>query len=108
MKSFSNYFVSKMILLNIPRNIAIYSFKYFVSHIMVISRECSFILQHKYFLVLHNFKKYFNSTKVSHIVNKCLNGFFLKWFERLNGLVFSLSHFRLCKKCYDVCKTYAQ
>ena len=35
-KSFLNYFALKMILLNIFQNFAIYLFKYFVLHIMVI------------------------------------------------------------------------
>ena len=39
MKSFSNYFVSKMVLLNILRNVGIYLFKYFVSYITVILRN---------------------------------------------------------------------
>ena len=38
-ESFLSYFVSKMILLNILQNVAIYLFEYFVSHIAVI--HCS-------------------------------------------------------------------
>ena len=33
--------ISIQISISIPQNIAIYSFKYFVSHIMVISRKCT-------------------------------------------------------------------
>ena len=42
MKSFSNYFASKMVLLNILRNVGIYLFKYFVSYITVILRNDAF------------------------------------------------------------------
>ena len=38
MRSFLNYF-TKMILLNIFQNVAIYWFEYFVSHIMIIPRN---------------------------------------------------------------------
>ena len=29
----------------------------------------------KFYMILHNFTKYLNSTKVSQMVNKCLNGY---------------------------------
>ena len=38
-KSFSHHFTMKMILLNILQNVAIYLFKYFALHIMIILRS---------------------------------------------------------------------
>ena len=43
MESVLNYFASKMILLNILQNVAIYLFKYFVTHIMVIPQDDTFL-----------------------------------------------------------------
>ena len=43
MESVLNYFASKMILLNILQNVAIYLFKYFVAHIMVIPQDDTFL-----------------------------------------------------------------
>ena len=40
---FKNYFASKTILLNILPNFAIYSFKYFVLHIMIKSGNGTFL-----------------------------------------------------------------
>ena len=63
MKSFLNYFASKMIELNSLLYVAIYMFKYFASHIVKSSKMFISILHDKSnFLVFHNFKKYFNST----------------------------------------------
>ena len=42
-KSFLNYFASKMIFINISQNVTIYLFKYFVSHIMLIPRSNTFL-----------------------------------------------------------------
>ena len=43
MKSFLNYFASKMILLNILQNATIYFFKYFVLHITVIPQNDTYL-----------------------------------------------------------------
>ena len=58
METFFNYFVMKMILQNILQMLK-FSFQYFVLHIIVV-----------YFY----FTKCFNSTKVTQVVNKYLNG----------------------------------
>ena len=67
-------------------------FKYLVSHIMMISRNNTFlysILQDKAnFLVLHNFKKCFSDTRVYQLENKYWNDY----------LIFSICYFWLHKK----------
>ena len=75
MKSFWNYFASKMVLLDILQNVTIYLFKYFVSHIMIILRNDTFLYSriNQISLCLHNFTKCFSGTRVNQIVNKCLN-----------------------------------
>ena len=71
-----NYFASKMILLNILQDVAIYSCKYFVfAHNGNFSKRYISILQNKSnFFVLHNFTKNLYSIKVSQLVNKCFTG----------------------------------
>ena len=87
MKRFLNYTVPKMIQLNFLKNVTIYLFKYFVSHIMTYIS----ILQNKSeFLVLHNFTKCFSGTRVNQIVIINI------WM--VNFLIFSICYFRLGKK----------
>ena len=87
MKRFLNYTVPKMIQLNFLKNVTIYLFKYFVSHIMTYIS----ILQNKSeFLVLYNFTKCFSGTRVNQIVIINI------WM--VNFLIFSICYFRLGKK----------
>ena len=87
MKRFLNQTVPKMIQLNFLKNVTIYLFKYFVSHIMTYIS----ILQNKSeFLVLHNFTKCFSGTRVNQIVIINI------WM--VNFLIFSICYFRLGKK----------
>ena len=87
MKRFLNYTVPKMIQLNFLKNVTIYLFKYFVSHIMTYIS----ILQNKSeFLVLNNFTKCFSGTRVNQIVIINI------WM--VNFLIFSICYFRLGKK----------
>ena len=65
MKSFFNYIAPKMIWLSILKNVAIYLFKYFVSHIV---RHVSIVEDKSKFLVLHNFMKCFSGSWVNQIV----------------------------------------
>ena len=65
MKSFFNYIAPKMIWLNILKNVAIYLFKYFVSHIVT---HMSIVEDKSKFLVLHNFMKCFSGSWVNQIV----------------------------------------
>ena len=76
MKIFSNYFVSKMILLNILKNITIYLFIYFISLITVIPQKNLFLYYKKIQFpkenVLHDFTKYFSGAR--ELENKSLSG----------------------------------
>ena len=71
MKSFLNYFVSKMILLNIYVNFAFFLLKYFVLHIIVIPRNETFLYYRtNQISLLHNFAECFSGTRVNQIENK--------------------------------------
>ena len=84
MKIFLNYFSSKMILLNILQNFAIYLFKYFVSHIMITSRNDTFLY---YRINQISLCCIVYETLLNPIVNKCVS-----------GLDFSICYFQLCEK----------
>ena len=72
MKSFLNYFTSKIISLNIVQN---YLFKYFVSLLYGILSKWYIIIQQKKsnFRVLFNFTNHSLTWELNQIVKKCLN-----------------------------------